>query len=41
MDKKFGKNRACGSGAYPRGETDPQTDILITILRNRSPWQSK
>ena len=38
--QKFGKNRACGSGAYPRGETDPQTDILITILRNRSRWQS-
>jgi len=26
---------------YPRGETGTQTDILITILRNRSRGRSK
>jgi len=33
MHKKFGKDRACGSG-------DRQTDILITILCNRSRGRS-
>ena len=40
--EKFGKDRACGpeiSWGTDR-QTDPQTDILITILRNRSRGQS-
>ena len=37
MYKNFGKVRACGSGdILADRETDRQTDILITILRNRS-----
>jgi len=37
MHKKFGKDRQCGSGDIPADrQTDPQTDILITILCNRS-----
>jgi len=33
--QKIGEDRACGSGG-PRGQTDRQTDIIITILRIRS-----
>ena len=33
VHKKFGKDRACGSGDIL---SDRQTDALITILRNRS-----
>jgi len=37
MHKKFGKDRACDSGdILVDRQTDRQTDILITILRNRS-----
>jgi len=42
MHKKFGKDRACCSGDIVADrqtdtdrQTDPQTDILITMLRNR------
>jgi len=43
--KKFGKDRACGSGDILADRqidrcTDRQLDILITILRNRSRGQS-
>jgi len=44
MHKKFGKDRACGSGDIIAADrqTDPQTDIglLITIRRNRSGGRS-
>jgi len=34
---KFGKDRACDSGdILADRQTDPQTDILITILRTHS-----
>jgi len=37
MHKKIGKDSACGSGdILADRQTDTQTDILITILRNRS-----
>jgi len=37
MHKKFGKDRACGSkDTLVDRQTDPQTDILIRILRNHS-----
>jgi len=37
MRKKIGKDRACGSGdILADRQTDPQTDILITIVSNRS-----
>jgi len=35
--QKFGNDHACGSGDI---FTDRQTDILITILRNRSRGRS-
>ena len=35
MHQKFGKYCACGSGDILADKTDAQTDILITILRNR------
>jgi len=36
MHKKFGKDRTWGSGhVLSDTQTDPQTDILITILHNR------
>jgi len=39
---KFGKDHACGSGdILADGQTDTQTDMLITILRNRSRGRSK
>jgi len=39
--QKFGKDRACGSGdILADRQTDTQTDILITILRNRSRGRS-
>jgi len=45
--KKFGKDSACGSGDILAGrqtdrhtQTDRQTDILITILHNRSRGRS-
>ena len=35
--QKFGKDRTRGSGdIFADKQTDPQTDILVTILRNRS-----
>ena len=41
MHKKFGKDRACGSrDIVADRQTDPQTDILITILCNRSHGRS-
>jgi len=41
MHKKFGKDRACGSGdIVADGQTDRQTYTLITILCNRSGRQS-
>ena len=40
--QKFGKDGACGSGdVLANRQTDTQTDILITILRNRSCGRSK
>ena len=40
--QKFGKDRACGSGyILANRQTDTLTDILITILRNRSRGRSK
>jgi len=40
--QKIGKDRACGSGdILSDRETNLQTDILITILRNRSSGRSK
>jgi len=42
--RKFGKDRACASGdifADRQTDTHRQTDILITILRNRSRRRSK
>jgi len=36
--KKLGKDRMCGSGdiiADRQTDTDPQTDILITVLRKK------
>jgi len=39
---KIGKDRACGSeDIFVDRQTDTQTDILITILRNRSHRRSK
>jgi len=40
MHIKFGKDCTCGSGGYPRGQTDTHTDVLITILRNHSRGRS-
>jgi len=41
MYKKFDKDRACGSGdILADRQTDTRTDILITILRNRSRGRS-
>jgi len=45
MHKKFGKDRACGSGdiladRQTNRQTHRQTDILITILHNRSRGRS-
>jgi len=35
--QKFGKDRSCGCGdILAERQTDTQTDILVTILRNRS-----
>jgi len=41
MQKKFGKDHACGSGdmladRQTDKQTDTQTDVLITILCHRS-----
>jgi len=37
VHKQFGKDSACVFGdILADRQTDPQTDILITILRNRS-----
>ena len=39
--QKFGKDCACGSGGIPVArQTDTHTDVLITVLRNLSRWQS-
>jgi len=39
--KNFGKDRACSSGGIlAHRQTDTQTDILITVLRNRSRGRS-
>ena len=41
MRKKLGKDRACGSGdILADRQTDTQTDIVITILCNRSHGRS-
>jgi len=41
MHKKFGKDHACGSGdILADRQTDTQTDIVITILCNRSRGRS-
>jgi len=41
MHKKFGKDRTCGSGdILADRQTDTQTDLLITILRNHCRGQS-
>jgi len=40
--QEIGKDHACGSGdILAERQTDTQTDILITIPRNRSRWRSK
>jgi len=37
MHKKFGKDRACGSGdVFADRQTDRQTNVLITILCHHS-----
>jgi len=40
MHKKFGKDRVWLQ-RYARGQTDTQTDMLITILRHRSRGRNK